>query len=249
MKKLLTAAFAPLAVLFMAGVAMAGEYGEAGVAKKINDPAAGWDKLWHHTLIDITVIGVIVALIVIILLIKYRAKHEGAVGKSPKLSTGMMLGWALIPAFAFMADDFFLALKGWNLFNDYRKVPAERYEINMTASMWNWQFSYPNGAETNNELVVAKGKPVMLKMKSTDVVHSLYIQEYRVKEDAMPGRITYMWFYPKANGEFIMTCAEFCGVLHSKMFGKVKVLEPAEFDKWLEEHKPAATESKEGNKS
>lgn len=48
----------------------------------------------------------------------------------------------------------------------------------------------------------------------------------------MPGRVTYLWFYPQKPGEHIVTCAEYCGMLHSKMYGKVIVMEESEFTAW-----------------
>ena len=145
-----------------------------------------------------------------------------------------MLGWALIPVFVFMADDLYLALRGWDLFNDYRTVPAERLEIRLESRMWNWFFTYPNGVQTVDELRVPAGKPVLVTMKSADTVHSLFIPDFRVKEDSMPGRITYLWFYPKKAGEHVFTCAEYCGLLHSRMKGKLIVMDEDEFSVWLE---------------
>ena len=52
----------------------------------------------------------------------------------------------------------------------------------------------------------------------------------------MPGRVTYLWFYPDKVGEHVFTCAEFCGVEHSKMYGMVKVVSKENFEKWSSEH-------------
>jgi cytochrome c oxidase subunit 2 len=162
-----------------------------------DDPAAGWDHLFHEMLIDITVIGLVFALVTLYLMVKYRRKDPSQQGTPVRLSRGAMLGWALIPAFFFMADDFYLALKGWDLFNDYRNVPEESYEIKLESRLWNWSFTYPNGVKTMDELRVPEGKPVVLRMTSADVVHSLFLPDFRVKEDSMPGRITYLWFHPR----------------------------------------------------
>ena len=78
---------------------------------------------------------------------------------------------------------------------------------------------------------------MVLRMKSDDVVHSFFIPRYRIKEDLMPGRVTYLWFYPKDKGEHVFTCTEFCGTNHSEMWGKVKVVSQEEFDEWSEKNK------------
>jgi cytochrome c oxidase subunit 2 len=62
--------------------------------------------------------------------------------------------------------------------------------------MYSWDYTYPNGVRTQNELKVPAGKPVLLRMTSRDTLHSHYIPDFRVKEDSMPGRVTYLWFYP-----------------------------------------------------
>jgi cytochrome c oxidase subunit 2 len=111
--------------------------------------------------------------------------------------------------------------------------------------MWRWDFTYPNGVQVTNELRVPAGKPVMLRMTATDVVHSFYLPDFRVKEDSMPGRVTYLWFYPRKPGEHLATCAEFCGMMHSKMIGKVIVLPPEEFTAWYDEEAKKLAQAKE----
>jgi len=201
----------------------------------INDPAAGWDKVWHTVIVDISIMGILFALLTVFFVIKYRRKDPDQVGKPPKLTAAMAVGWALIPAFIFMADDFYLAAKGWKLWNDYRQVPADRMEIKLESGMYSWDYTYPNGVQAQNELRVPAGKPIMLRMTSRDVVHSHYIHEFRVKEDSMPGRVTYMWFYPKNVGEYIVSCNEYCGIMHSLMTGKVIAMPEEEFNQWYEE--------------
>ncbi|WP_419796620.1 MAG: cytochrome c oxidase subunit II [Terasakiella sp.] len=203
------------------------------------DPAAGWDHLWYEIIVDLTVIGVIFSVAAIYMIWKYRAKNENEVGKGPKLTPAAALAWALIPASIFMADDFFLSAKGWTLWNDYRRIPDDAKEIRVTAYQWYWEFDY--GEEiVSEELVVPKGQPIVLRMTSEDVLHSLYIPEFRVKEDVMPGRVTYVWFNPKNTGEYVHTCTEFCGTAHAEMYTTVRVLEQDEYDEWLNQRKEEA---------
>ena len=203
--------------------------------QEINDPAPGFDRLWNEVMIDITILGVIFALVTAYFLVRYRRRTPDQEGSPPKLTPAMALGWAIIPAFIFMADDFFLAAKGWQLWNAYRDVPADRLEVKLETYSWGYDYTYPNGVENQDELRVPAGKPVLLRMTSRDVVHSHFIPDFRVKEDAMPGRVTYLWFYPKEPGEHIVTCAEYCGVMHSYMAGRVIVMPPDEFDRWYEQ--------------
>lgn len=206
----------------------------AVAAVKIDDPARGWDKLWREYLIDVGIIFVIFAGAGAWFMLRYRRRAADERGSAPALSRMATVGWVVIPVFVFMAIDFSFAARTWQLWNVYRDVPAERLEIKLEAAMWRWDFIYPNGVGATNELRVPVGKPVMLRMTSSDVVHSFYLPDFRVKEDSMPGRVTYLWFYPREIGEYVSTCAEFCGMMHSKMTGKVIVMKADEFSAWYE---------------
>ena len=222
---------ATLMIMLTPGLALAGDYtGTKSLAER--DPAPAWDHLWREMLIDITIIGVIFALVCLFFMVKYRRRSPDEEGNMPKLSAPAAIGWAVIPAFLFMADDFYLAAKGWDHWNKYRQVPENRIEVKLESAMWTWDYTYANGIKTYNELIVPAGKAVLLRMTSRDTIHSHFIPDFRVKEDSMPGRVTYIWFYPKEPGEHLVTCTEYCGHLHSRMYGKVTVLSQEDFDKW-----------------
>lgn len=203
-------------------------------AAELRDPARVWDQLWREYLLDVSVIFVVFAALGAWFMLRYRRRAPDEEGSGPPLTRLAAVGWAVIPAFAFMADDFYLAAKTWDAWRVYREVPADRLEVKLEAAMWRWDFTYPNGVTSTNELRVPAGKPVLLRMTSLDVVHSYYLPDFRVKEDSMPGRVTYLWFYPRKPGEHLATCAEFCGMMHSKMIGKVIVLPPEQFAAWYE---------------
>lgn len=221
------------------GVVLAGLPGlawAAPAATKKNDyaidPAVGWDHLWNELLIDIMVIGVVFGIAAIYMLIKYRATSPDQVGRGPKFSNAQAWAWALIPAAIFMADDFFLSAKGWTLWNVYRRVPDNALEVKLMARQWQWEFDYGQGVVTN-ELTVPVGRPVVLRMTAEDVIHSFFMPGYRVKEDVMPGRVTYIWFLPNKPGKVVALCTEFCGTAHADMFTDVIAVPEAEFNAWL----------------
>ncbi|MDH5543337.1 MAG: cytochrome c oxidase subunit II [Nitrospinota bacterium] len=216
-----------LAMLFASPASASGGGGE------IPNPASDWDHLWNHVLMDLFVLGGIFAAAAIYMVFKYRAKSPEDVGTPVKLTTAQMWGWALIPAFIFMADDFYLAAKGWTVWNTYRRVPANALEVKVTGSMWSWEFEYENGA-TSDVLTVPVGRPVVLRMISDDVVHSFFLPKYRVKEDLMPGRVTYLWFNPTEIAKTYATCTEFCGAQHAEMNAEVNVVSENEFNAWLD---------------
>ncbi|MBI5235133.1 MAG: cytochrome c oxidase subunit II [Deltaproteobacteria bacterium] len=245
LKRFGTSALAVLTVLGACSGAWASAAGGA-----IKNPAANWQHLWDEMLLDITIIGVVFALIIIYLLIRYRRTQPDQEGNPPVLSLAAQHAWVLIPVFLFMADDLFLAARGWNLWNDYRSVPAGSYEVELKAQMWSFNFKHPNGVEESGTLHVEAGKPVVVRMTSADVVHSMFIPDFKVKEDSMPGRVTYLWFYPEKSGEHVITCAEYCGMMHSGMHGKVIAMPKDQFQAWADAEKAKiATANAEGGKS
>jgi cytochrome c oxidase subunit II len=166
------------------------------------------------------------------LLIRYRAKSPDEVGTAKPMTLGLALAWTLVPSAIFMADDFLLAAKGWTLWSVQRTVPKGAMEINVTGNQWFFDYDYGNGI-TDTELTVPVGKPIVLRMTSNDVIHSFGLIDYRLKEDIMPGRITYIWFYPDKPLETKVVCVEFCGNSHSEMTNAVHAVSQAEYDAWM----------------
>jgi cytochrome c oxidase subunit II len=97
-----------------------------------------------------------------------------------------------------------------------------------------WKIQHLQGKREINELHVPLGRTVKLLMASQDVIHSFFLPAFRVKQDVIPGRYTTQWFRPTKTGTYPIYCAEFCGTQHSSMIGKVTVMEPQEFDQWLQ---------------
>jgi cytochrome c oxidase subunit 2 len=83
-------------------------------------------------------------------------------------------------------------------------------------------------------LHVPVNRPVRLRMRSEDVIHSLYVPAFRVKMDVVPGRYSTTWFEAVKPGDYTLFCAEYCGDQHSAMNSTVVVHEPGDFEAWLE---------------
>jgi cytochrome c oxidase subunit 2 len=78
-------------------------------------------------------------------------------------------------------------------------------------------------------------------MGSEDVIHSFFLPEFRIKKDVIPGRYTTLWFEATRTGTFRVFCAEYCGAEHSVMIGSLVVMEPEEYERWLDSARPAET--------
>ena len=129
---------------------------------------------------------------------------------------------------------------GWKDYKMMKMPPADALEINVIAKQWLWQFQYSDGRLLTNELVVPKGKAVNLIMTSQDVLHSLFMPTFRIKQDVVPNTYTSLWFIATEAGEQPIYCAEYCGTGHSAMLGKVRVLEPDDFEDWMNNPEAAA---------
>ena len=79
-----------------------------------------------------------------------------------------------------------------------------------------WEFAYPDGTTSEDELRVPVGQPIELVMTSRDVIHSFFVPAFRLKQDVVPGRMTTLWFRSDHVGEYDLLCAEFCGAGHSR---------------------------------
>ncbi len=112
---------------------------------------------------------------------------------------------------------------------------APPLRVQVTARRWSWWFDHPGGKGAQ-ELHLVAGRPAELLMASSDVIHSLYVPEFRLKQDVVPGRFTRMRFTPTLAGTFPIACAEYCGTDHSRMSARVVVHgDQASFDAWARE--------------
>jgi cytochrome c oxidase subunit 2 len=120
---------------------------------------------------------------------------------------------------------------GWSNWKMLKSPPKNTFNITTTARMWSWSFTYPNGATTDT-MYVPLNKAVMVNVVSSDVIHSLYIPAFRVKQDVVPGNKNFLWFIAQKEGTYDIFCAEYCGLRHAYMTTAVVVKPQKEFDKW-----------------
>jgi len=170
-----------------------------------------------------------ISIFMIYMVIKFNRKK----GHAARQFTGnnkLEVIWTIIPLILVMLMFYF----GWVGFAPMRKVPADAMKITAIGRMWEWEFDYGDG-RLSKELVIPVNKPIRIDLKSEDVNHSLFIPAFRVKEDVVPGYDNYLWFTPYAIGEYDIFCTEYCGLLHSSMTSKTRVMAQEEFDTWLNE--------------
>ena len=113
-------------------------------------------------------------------------------------NTPLELLWTVLPLLLCVVI-FFIGLKGWM---EYSVAPGDAMEIQVTAKKWLWQFEYPDGSRTINELHLPFNKPVKFTMTSEDVLHDFFVPVMRVKHDIVPGRYTRDLVSAECDGRF-----------------------------------------------
>lgn len=180
-----------------------------------------------HIVSFIILAGVTIAMIYFA--IKYRRRSDDDETPLITHNNTLEITWSVIPLLLVFIV-FGWGYKGWL---NFKTVPDNAYEIQVSAYQWGWTFKYDTGAQIGNEVHVPAGRPVKLVMKSQDVLHSFFVPDYRIKQDVLPNRYTYVWFQAEEPGESQIFCTEYCGTSHSNMLAKVIVHSPEDFKTWL----------------
>ena len=166
--------------------------------------------------------------------VRYR-KREGRDHETPQIKSSNLLEfiWTFFPTVVCI----YVAYIGVTTYQEMRDIPEDSLVINVHGQKWKWDFTYDreDGSQksTTDEFVVPVNKPIKLVMNSSDVLHSFFIPKMRVKQDAVPGMYTSLWFKPIKTGTYRTYCTEYCGRDHSQMMSTLHVVSEAEFDSWL----------------
>lgn len=112
--------------------------------------------------------------------------------------------------------------------------------INVTGLQFAWIFTYPESGVVSGELHVPANRDVLLNISANDVIHAFWVPQFRLKQDAVPGRQTELRFTPTQVGEYPVICAELCGAYHGAMKTRVLVQTPEDFNAWIQSQKVAA---------
>jgi cytochrome c oxidase subunit II len=223
------------AALLVAGAAAAGNGGfapptpESPNAGRIND---GYKLIGLFT--GIILILVEAALITFVVRYRRRGRPRDAEGPQVRGHTRLELIWTAIPVviLAAIASFIFYKLPG---IKDVPKARAAGDQIHdrVDAHQFYWQFTYPNGKVSIDELHAPVGKVVTLDIDSHDVDHSWWIPQLDGKFDAIPGKTNHTWFRAQRTGRFRGQCGEFCGIFHAKMEARVVIESSAAYRQWL----------------
>jgi cytochrome c oxidase subunit 2 len=115
-----------------------------------------------------------------------------------------------------------------------RRPAAREVRVEVTGVQWFWRIRYqPSGVVSANEVRLPADRPVDLVLRAEDVIHSFWVPQLAGKVDLIPGQTNHLRFTPQRIGVYRGQCAEFCGLQHAHMAFVVRVVPPADFDRWI----------------
>jgi cytochrome c oxidase subunit 2 len=193
------------------------------------------------------IVFVAVEVLLVLFIIRYRRRP----GRTATYSHGnLRLEYIWTGATAVIVIAIALATRGlWMDIKDPARFPAPDLALDVTAKQFEWEVRYPgpdgllgtaDDVVRRNQMHVPVGANVVFTLRSEDVIHSFYVPQLRLKQDAVPGMEIPAWFQATTAGEYPIGCAELCGMGHYRMAGTLFVLERAEFDRWLADQYAAA---------
>ena len=150
--------------------------------------------------------------------------------------TGLEIAWTAIPTALVTAMSVWSAIA----LIEVEDIPDKHGRVEVTGQQFAWRFTYPDLDRSEGELVLRLDEPVELVLTSQDVIHSFWVPEFRIKQDAVPGVETRTVVTPTKLGTYDVVCTELCGLGHSTMRARVRVLAGADYDRWVDEEAEAA---------
>ena len=125
----------------------------------------------------------------------------------------------------------------------------DQLEVDVTGHQWWWEVTYPDPEsdkiiKTANEMHIPVGKPVLVRLATRDVIHSMWIPNLHGKRDLIPGRVNKLWIQADRPGVFRAPCAEFCGLQHAHMAFVVVAENETDFVKWKTNQQSPARDPK-----
>lgn len=162
---------------------------------------------------------------------RYRAASQADRGNFPGLKTSHRVEFGVLGIMFIVFMGIFLWSSG--LYLEQYRGPQAAMTLNVVGKQWMWKVQHPSGAREINTLHIPVGETIALRVTSEDVIHSVYIPDFRIKRDVLPGAYYKVWFEATKPGEYRLFCAEYCGSYHSRMRGKVVAMDKADYQRWL----------------
>ena len=183
-----------------------------------------------------TIIGLIVFVVLLYVLVRFRARPDAPLPPQRRGHTLLELGWTIGPALVLLL----IAIPTIQIIfrTQTMAAPPGALQVTVRGWQWWWEFRYPDlGVVTANELHLPVGRTVVLHLEGPDVIHSFWVPHLGGKRDVVPGRHNRIVLTPDRAGEHWGQCAEFCGASHANMGMRVVTEPAADFDTWVTRQK------------
>ena len=158
--------------------------------------------------------------------------------------------WVHIPHYLVLVCDVFIIIGAVRVWYDVKQnLPPADTTIRVVAQQWAWTFVHPgpdnaldtpDDIRTVDDLHVQTGTVYHYHLEARDVIHSFSVPVFRLKQDAVPGRVITGWFEPTRTGSYDIQCAEICGYGHGIMGGRIHIESPTQHAAWMAENAPRA---------
>jgi cytochrome c oxidase subunit II len=195
------------------------------------------DTLWDVLIIVSVPIFVLVMTVAIYSVIRFRARPGDKSDGAPIHGNARLeVIWVAIPTLIVAC----LAAYAWIVLDDVEAKKQNELEVVVHGQQFTWTFDYPNpggGAKpikNATQLWLPKDRPVYFKITTKDVIHSFWVPQFRLKQDAVPGLDTHIRVTPDKVGTYQVVCTELCGLGHATMRQPVHVVPPAAFQAWAQ---------------
>ncbi len=184
---------------------------------------------------------ILVSVLMVLFLVMYRHK-EGRRATYSHGNTTLEIVWTIIPA-AILVVLSFMSVSTWAKVK--RFAPDSDFEIQVTAKQFNWEIAYPgpdkklgtaDDVQFENDIHVPVNKVIRVHLGSKDVIHSFFLPNLRLRQDAVPGRTVLVWFEVTKPGKYEIACSQLCGFGHSGMIGWLYADAPENYAKWAAEN-------------
>jgi len=210
-------------------------------------PAEGSTQAGNiHTLYDVLLIACIPIFVIVCTVVgfsiwKFRMRPGQEKSDGPPIHghTRLEVVWTVLPAMLLLG----MCSYAYAILRSNEASKKNAMTVNVTERQFAFEFSYPQAggkSVVSPVLYLPKGRPVLFKIRSLDVVHSFFVPEFSVKLDAVPGITTTLRVTPNRIGNYPAECTELCGPGHSLMRSAVYVVSPAAFSSWMSSQKPSA---------
>jgi cytochrome c oxidase subunit 2 len=225
----------PVATLALATAGIAAAANGGFTPQFAHSPNVEHTNTAYYVILGFTsAIFVVVETVLVLFIWRYRSRGRARTVEGLQLhgATKLETIWTVIPVIILAAIGTVVFIELPNITGAPASA-ANALEITVEGHQFYWQFDYPNGARTINDLHVPAGQDVELKVVSADVVHSWWIPQLQGKIQAIPGRTNHTWFRADRVGTYYGQCAELCGPYHEAMKARVIATSQADYQSFL----------------